>query len=60
MRDSILNGKAFGPNVSAVKTNPDVFKAVAENKNAMGVIGVSWVSSDMQDAKNQSMNLLRQ
>ena len=48
MRDSILNGKAFGPNVSAVKTNPDVFKAVAENKNAMGVIGVSWVSSDMQ------------
>lgn len=48
MRDSILNGKAFGPNVSAVKTNPDVFKAVAENKNAMGIIGVSWVSSDMQ------------
>lgn len=47
MRDSILNGKAFGPNVSAVKTNPEVFKAVAENKNAMGVIGVSWVSSDM-------------
>lgn len=47
MRDSILNGKAFGPNVSAVKTNPEVFKAVAENKNAMGIIGVSWVSSDM-------------
>ena len=60
MRDSILNGKAFGPNVSAVKTNPDVFKAVAENKNAMGVIGVSWVSSDMQGRENQSMNLLRQ
>ncbi len=47
MRDSILNGKPFGPNVSAVKTNPDVFKAVAENKNAMGIIGVSWVASDM-------------
>ncbi|MCM1355868.1 MAG: substrate-binding domain-containing protein [Staphylococcus sp.] len=48
MRDSILNGKDFGPNVTAVKSNPDVFKAVASNKNAMGVIGVSWVSSDMQ------------
>lgn len=48
MRDSILDGRPFGPNVSAVKTNPDVFKAVAENKNAMGIIGVSWVSSDMQ------------
>lgn len=48
MRDSILYGKPFGSNVSAVKTNPEVFKAVAENKNAMGIIGVSWVSSDMQ------------
>ncbi|MCM1137270.1 MAG: substrate-binding domain-containing protein [Duncaniella sp.] len=47
MRDSLLNGKPFGPNVSAVKTNPDVFKAVAENKNAIGIIGVSWVASDM-------------
>ncbi len=47
MRDSIMKGKPFGANVSAVKTNPDVFKAVAENKNAVGIIGVSWVSSDM-------------
>ncbi len=48
MRDSILNGRDFGPNVAAVKTNEEVFKAVAENKNAMGIIGVSWVSSDMK------------
>ena len=47
MRDSLLSGRQFGPNVSAVKTNPDVFKAVAENKNAVGVIGVSWISSDL-------------
>ncbi len=59
MRDSILNGKAFGQNVSAVKTNPDVFKAVAENKNAMGVIGVSWVSSDMQ-GREKSVDELAQ
>lgn len=59
MRDSILGGREFGPNVSAVKTNPDVFKAVAENKNAMGVIGVSWVSSDMQ-GRHQSVEELAQ
>ncbi len=47
MRDSIMGGKPFGPNVSAVKSNPEVFKAVASNKNAVGVIGVSWVSSDL-------------
>lgn len=47
MRDSLLGGKPFGPNVAAVKSNPEVFKAVASNKNAVGVIGVSWVASDM-------------
>ncbi len=47
MRDSILSGKPFGPNVLAVKSNPEVFKAVAANKNAVGIIGVSWVSSDL-------------
>ena len=59
MRDSILNGKPFGPNVSAVKTNPDVFKAVAENKNAMGIIGVSWVASDMS-GKDKTVEELAQ
>lgn len=59
MRDSILNGKPFGPNISAVKTNPDVFKAVAENKNAMGIIGVSWVASDMS-GKDKTVEELAQ
>lgn len=59
MRDSIMGGRPFGQNVSAVKTNPDVFKAVAENKNAMGVIGVSWVSSDMR-GREQSVEELAQ
>lgn len=59
MRDSILGGRDFGPNVSAVKTNPDVFKAVAENKNAMGIIGVSWVTSDMK-GREQSVEELAQ
>ncbi len=57
MRDSILGGKDFGPNISAVKTNPDVFKAVAENKNAMGIIGVSWVSSDMNGREKTTEEL---
>lgn len=49
MRDSVMNGRQFGAHVSAVKSNPDVFKAVASNKNAIGIIGVSWVSSDLSD-----------
>lgn len=47
MRDSILHGVPFGENVYAQNSNPDVFEAVKERKNALGVIGVSWISSDM-------------
>ena len=47
MRDSILGGAKLGAHVSAVKSNPEVFKAVASNRNAVGIIGVSWVSSDL-------------
>lgn len=47
MRDSILGGAPFGENVFAQNSNPDVFEAVKERKNALGVIGVSWISSDM-------------
>ncbi len=47
MRDSVMNGRPFGAHVSAVKSNPDVFKAVAANRNAIGIIGVSWISSDL-------------
>ncbi|MBQ9077927.1 MAG: substrate-binding domain-containing protein [Muribaculaceae bacterium] len=48
MRDSLLNGKAFGANVFAQKSNAEVFNAVKERKNAIGIIGVSWISSDMR------------
>lgn len=47
MRDSLMNGAEFGPNIYAQKNPEDVFKAVANNKNAIGVIGVSWITSDM-------------
>lgn len=50
MRDSLLAGGELGPNVFAQKTSEDVFKAVAANKNAIGVIGVSWISTDMSTA----------
>lgn len=47
MRDSLLAGGKLGDNVFAQKKPEDVFKAVAANKNAIGVIGVSWISTDM-------------
>lgn len=50
MRDSLLDGRELGPNVYAQGSIPGVFKAVKENKNAIGVLGVSWITSDMASA----------
>lgn len=47
MRDSLMNGKPFGANVFAQKSAQDVFKVVSENPDALGIIGVSWISSDL-------------
>lgn len=47
MRDSINGGRDFGPNVYAEGSPREVFRAVSERPNALGVIGVSWVSTDM-------------
>ncbi len=50
VRDSLMSGAPFAENVFAQKSPQDVFKAVAANKNAIGIIGVSWISSDMATA----------
>lgn len=48
MRDSLLHGLAFGKNVYVQGSIDGVFDAVKSNKNAIGVIGVSWITSDMR------------
>ena len=49
MRDSLLQGKDFSPNVFAVKSNPEVIEYVSTHKNAIGVLSVNWIS-DMDDS----------
>ncbi len=44
------------PNTYAVNTNPEVINYVAEHKNAIGVIGVNWIS-DSDDST--SMDFLK-
>ena len=45
MRDSVMNGQQFGPNVYAQHSSAEVFRQVQMRKNAIGVIGVSWIST---------------
>ncbi len=48
MSDSLLSKAPFGPNVVAKPTPQEVFETVAKDKNAIGIIGVSWITHDMK------------
>ncbi len=49
MLKNVTNGKPFGKNVFAQKTNKDVFEMVRTHKGAIGIIGVSWLSRDLNN-----------
>lgn len=49
MRDSVLDGRNLDLEVNgAVKSPDEVFKRVASDRNSIGVIGVSWITSNMK------------
>lgn len=51
IQDSVLKGQTLTSSAFAQKTNPEVMTYVQNNKNALGVIGVNWIS-DNQDEEN--------
>lgn len=50
MSDSLLRGEPFASNVYSANSMEGVFDAVRERKNAIGLVGVSWISSDLKSA----------
>jgi phosphate transport system substrate-binding protein len=51
--DSILKGKKITGNVFATKTSEEVISYVSKNKNAIGIVGVSWVA-DYSDSTTET------
>ncbi|WP_224998577.1 PstS family phosphate ABC transporter substrate-binding protein [Cesiribacter sp. SM1] len=52
LKDSLAGVSALPPNCFAVNSNPEVVAHVQANPNAIGIIGVSWVS-DTDDSLSQ-------
>lgn len=52
VQDSVTRGASLAPGVFASESNPKLIDYVASHPNAIGVIGVNWIS-DMDDAKVQ-------
>lgn len=46
--DSVLNGEPYASNVYAANSMEAVFDAVKTRRNAIGLVGVSWISSDLK------------
>ncbi len=47
MRDSITRGEDFAKNVFAQQDNKQVFEVVKQRKNAIGIIGVTWLNTNL-------------
>jgi phosphate transport system substrate-binding protein len=56
LNDRFLNGKKFPSNSYATNSNADVVNYVSENKNALGVIGMNWISDTDDSSATQFMN----
>ncbi len=57
MKDSLTAGADFAENVLAAKTNKEVFEAVKKRKNALGIIGVTWLNSDLDGTSSDEMTI---
>lgn len=53
IKDSINRGEELAPNLSALENNKEVLDYVSKTPNAMGVIGVNWISNP-SDSTNLS------
>jgi hypothetical protein len=45
MKDSLLSGRPFSENLSSLRNNPEVLEYVSKTPNALGIIGVNWISN---------------
>lgn len=50
LSDSLLNGQLLPSNVYAAGSVPAVFEYVEKTPDAIGVLGVSWITTDMKSA----------
>lgn len=57
--DSLLKGDKLGGNVKAATTSEGVIDYVANNKDAIGFVGVSWIGNKEDSAQLSFLNKVR-
>ena len=59
IKDSVVQVDKLPPNVFAVHNNEAVIEHVSENKNALGLIGLEWISDKDDSTSNTFLNKIR-
>lgn len=59
VRDSVTRGAALTPRVFAATSNPALLDYVAAHPNAVGVVGVNWISDRDDPAAMKFLNKVR-
>jgi phosphate transport system substrate-binding protein len=59
MLDSLLKGTPLGSNVTAAQNSGGVLDYVAQNKEAVGFIGVSWIGNKEDSAQQSFLQRVR-
>ena len=59
LQDSVLRGASFGQNVVAVNGSEAVIEAIKTNKNAIGLVGLSWVGNIDEPKQKEDLTKLR-
>lgn len=59
IRENLIHGNNFPPYCFALNGNPQVIDYVSKNKQALGIIGVNWVSNDYDSATDGFLNKVK-
>ena len=57
--ETITEGEPLSSNLRALDSNPEVIKYVAQTPNALGIIGVNWISNPNDSTKLSFDNTIR-
>ena len=59
LRDSILKGAAFGKNITGAKNSEDLINYIATTENAVGFVGISWMTNPQNSQQEQAIKKIR-
>jgi len=59
LKDSVLKGAGFGKNITGAKNSEDLINYIATTDNAIGFVGISWITNPQTTQQEQAVAKLR-